>query len=454
MDKLELKNIYSRNDELTKAFIKEYSQNKQPVEVSFRELLSELKNIDRHSHLIHTYPAKLLLHIPYFFLNNEYFSKKGDIVLDPFCGTGTVLLETILSGKRAMGADANPVARLIAEVKTTFIEENKLFDGLKFITSKTRSYKVAPIPYVVNCDYWFSKNIQLQLAKILRSIKEVEDKPVRDFFLVCLSNCVKKVSYADPHISVPVKLNPNRFPLDSKARKRVETRLSDLENVNVIDKFISVCHENIVRIGKLSQVSKNINAKIISSDARALTSKIGRYKKIKSNSVQLIITSPPYAGAQKYIRSSSLSLGWLEIANKGEMKNLEKKNIGRESYKAGECKLIKTNIANADDLIEKIYEINPKRAFIVSNYLIELIDSLRESIRVLKKGGYFVIIVGNNMTCNMEFNTQDYITQFIESQKLKLLFKLIDDIKSYGLMTKRNKTADIISREWILVFQK
>ena len=33
-------------------------------------------------------------------------------------------------------------------------------------------------------------------------------------------------------------------------------------------------------------------------------------------------------------------------------------------------------------------------------------------------------------------------------------FKLIDDIQSYGLMTKRNKTADIISREWILVFKK
>jgi len=83
-----------------------------------------------------------------------------------------------------------------------------------------------------------------------------------------------------------------------------------------------------------------------------------------------------------------------------------------------------------------------------------MLEALGESIRVLKDGGYLVIIIGNNTVCGRPFDTQDYFTEYVLSQGLSLEFKLIDDIKSYGLMTKRNKTASRISSEWILVFKK
>ena len=95
------KEISVRNDAIIKKFIEDFSMDKKPIEVSFRKLLPEIKNIDRFTHLIHTYPAKLLVHIPYFFLNNSVFSKKDDNVLDPFNGSGTVLLESILSNSIA-----------------------------------------------------------------------------------------------------------------------------------------------------------------------------------------------------------------------------------------------------------------------------------------------------------------------------------------------------------------
>ena len=65
-----------------------------------------------------------------------------------------------------------------------------------------------------------------------------------------------------------------------------------------------------------------------------------------------------------------------------------------------------------------------------------------------------VIVIGNNTVCGQNFDTQDYLTTYLESKGMRLQFKLIDDIKSYGLMTKRNKTADMITREWVLVFKK
>ena len=122
---------YDSNEKLSEYFIQKYSETKIPIPISFRDLFSKMNRSDRYTHLIHTYPAKLLVHIPYFFLNNTYFSKEGDTILDPFCGTGTVLLEANLAKRNAIGADANPLARLIASVKTRKLDETKLNQTLK-----------------------------------------------------------------------------------------------------------------------------------------------------------------------------------------------------------------------------------------------------------------------------------------------------------------------------------
>ena len=74
--------------------------------------------------------------------------------------------------------------------------------------------------------------------------------------------------------------------------------------------------------------------------------------------------------------------------------------------------------------------------------------------RVLKPGGYMILVIGNNTVSGISFNTQDYLTTYLQSKGMHLEFKLIDDIKSYGLMTKRNKTANTISSEWVLVLKK
>lgn len=447
--------ISNRNDLIIKKFIENFSINNKPIEVSFRKLLPEIKSIDRYTHLIHTYPAKLLVHIPYFFLNNSFFSKVDDNVLDPFNGSGTVLLESILSNRNAYGADSNPLARLIAEVKVSKFDTNYLTLVSKNILDLAKDNKDLLVPDVVNCDYWFSVNAKKQLSQILTAINTIEDESVKKFMLVSFSNCVKKVSYADPRVSVPVKLNPNRYENGSIQKGKILEKLKQLEIVDVFEKFSLITKENIDRFRKLEKAHFNGNkATIISYDARNLSVGVNNEDLLMDESIQLIITSPPYAGAQKYIRASSLNLGWTQLAKVKELTSLDQKNIGRENYRKSEINIIKTGIKEADNLIEKVYNFNPARAQIVCNYLIEMKFALNEMVRVLKKSGYLVLVVGNNKVCNMEFNTQEYFTEYLTGCGLKLQFKLIDDIQSYGLMTKRNKTADIISREWILVFKK
>src|ERR1035437_8348703 len=77
------------------------------VNVDFREIVGVGSGIDRFTHLIHPYPPKLLSNIPIFLLNCSQLGKSVGSVYDPFCGSGTVLLEAMLRGMDAHGRDTN-----------------------------------------------------------------------------------------------------------------------------------------------------------------------------------------------------------------------------------------------------------------------------------------------------------------------------------------------------------
>lgn len=424
-----------------------YQNEMKPISVNFRELVKDLDKNERYTHQIHPYPAKLLTQIPYYFLYTDALCPKDGIVLDPFCGTGTVLLEAVLSGRNALGADANPLASLISRVKTNYIPKADLQETLKKVLQRVNDTNVAT-SYPDAVSAWYSPRTLPQLSALQESIEMIEDEKKKTFFELCFSSVVRKVSYADPSISVPVHWNPKRFINNPKKMYEVESRLKSLESIDVFDRFEAVCQTNIDMIETLNgKIRSGVSAKIISDDARSLG--------LESNSVDMILTSPPYAGAQKYIRASWLSLYWLKLVELNEIKCLKRRNIGREDYKKSEIYECYTSIPSADEVLSIIYKKGKKdRAFLAANYLNEMKIALDEACRVLKVGGYMVIVIGNNTVCGQVFDTQSYLTTYLEGNGMQLQFKLIDDIKSYGLMTRRNKTANMITREWILVFKK
>lgn len=438
-------------------FISTYQSNGKPIAINFRQLMPEVNGQDRYTHLIHPYPAKLLCHIPYFFLRTDYFCPANGTVLDPFCGTGTVLLEANLSGRCAIGADANPLAVLISNVKTKFLAPEMLMSTLEHLLSKCKRSKYHIKEDTSSIERWFSTSTINQLGRLERYIGKIKDEPTREFFTLCLSSVVKKVSFCDPRVSVPVQLNPQRFANDSERRNEIEAKLAALQNVDVYEKFEIVCKANINRIATIKEMNESgVRTHIISKDARRLTQSLDTDELIPDESVDMILTSPPYAGAQKYIRSSWLNLYWLGMKEQEQRSYLHDKNIGRENYHTELYKnRIETGIAAADAVLQALYDEGKKeRAYIVGNYLNEMKVALEESVRVLKKGGYMIIVIGNNTVCGRPFDTQDYLSTYLQQKGMQIQFKLVDDIKSYGLMTKRNKTASLITCEWVLVFKK
>jgi len=442
-------------DETLIKLLDRYAKQKRSISVDFRKLVTGLTFSVRATHFIHTYPAKLLPHIPYLFLNNSILSQPGSNVLDPFCGSGTVLLESLLAGRNAYGADSNPLARLLTKVKTTAVDIDGLKKSAKQLEMRIYDEPIKSPPNVVNIDYWFYPHVIKQLTAIKEAIDKTRNESFREFYQICFSNCVKKVSLADPRLSVPVRLRGDQYDRDHELREVTEKKLRILKRVNVRKEFLKVLSMNIKRLQSLiDNLPKNVSVLKIMDDARNINSALSSRGKCNSK-IDLIVTSPPYAGAQKYIRSSSLNMGWLDMCDANELRYYEDLNIGREHYKKEEysTKVI-TGMKRADDMLSKIYKKNPLRAHIAGQYLLEMRDAFSSAVAVLKPNGHIVLIAANNKVCGYDFKTQEYLCAIIESFGCTLILKLVDDIHSRGLMTKRNKTASVISREWVMVFQK
>lgn len=417
--------------------IDNYKKNNLPQEVSFRQLVPWMKVGERVTHYLHPYPAKLLPQIAHFFLAAQCLFEKSETILDPFAGSGTVAVETVLSGKNAYYSDSNPLARLITKVKTTQVSVDAIARATREVFTVYKKVRMSKVPGVVNINHWYAPGTISRLSRLKKSIDRVEDEDVRSFLEVTFSVTSRKVSLADPRLSVPVR-----------------SKYMDPKDVDVLSVFSQNILSNCQRMAAFnSQCQPMSRAVCTGNDARKLIQYDG--EPLSDHSVDAIVTSPPYAGAQKYIRACSLNLGWLELASPQDLRPLEIANIGREHHpKSFYSQIHLTGIPSADEIISSVFCENQERAAIISAYLIEMRDALKEMYRVLKTGGFAVLIVGNNEVCGRSFCTAEYIEQICNDVGFYTLLKLIDTIKSRGLMTKRNKTASMITREWVLMFQK
>ena len=217
-------------DRIIDTLYKTFQETGAPVEVDFRRLVDWVRLGDQLTHLIHPYPAKLLPNIAHLFLNAERFSSPCDAVLDPFCGTGTVALEASLSRRKAYIADANPLAVLIAKVKTRPHSPAKLRSDLaKILALASRVREVEEIE-VVNKRHWYRPRNIATLERVRHAIHELTAGASRQFFMVCFSATARRLSNADPAISVPVLLSEKKR-LSESANKSIRRRLRWLARV-------------------------------------------------------------------------------------------------------------------------------------------------------------------------------------------------------------------------------
>jgi len=228
------------------------------------------------SHSLHPYPAKFPPQLPKKILLQ--YAEKGQTVLDPFCGSGTTLVEARIFGANAIGIDVNGLSTLLSKVKATSLSQvqfKTIESFIDLIQDEIFSWKFGNRPQIKikeieGSDHWFQNNVAEEISFLLYEIKKQEDIDVQDFLKIVLSSIIVRVSNqdSDTRFAAIEKNIQNGFTLEQFCKKATEY------------------NSRMVEYSKL--VDDKTELRIFNADSRNLDF-------ISDNSIDLIITSPPYA---------------------------------------------------------------------------------------------------------------------------------------------------------------
>ena len=148
------------------------------------------------THGIHPYAAKYIPQLPRLIITEH--TNERNIVLDPFCGSGTTLLECALLGRRSVGVDSHPIATLIAQAKTNALSEDALSQIRAMLASLNASACASQaedfVPKLKGLQHWFQKTVITELSWLRSAICRVKDADARTFLECILSSIIVSVS--------------------------------------------------------------------------------------------------------------------------------------------------------------------------------------------------------------------------------------------------------------------
>jgi DNA modification methylase len=268
-------------------------------------------NTKEYTHCFHPYPAMMIPQVARRILDN--YGKKSKTLFDPYCGTGTSLVEANLKEINAIGTDLNPLARLIATAKTTNIDIQVLdlflhdFTNYSFsIHFQIEKTKSVIIPNVKNVDFWFSKNVQQKLSLLLQYIESINDVSIKNFFKVAFSETVRESSF----------VKQGEFKL---VRNKNYNEKADVDVFGIMNSKLSRNKKGLIEYKK----ARENGSKTLVFDFNTVKSIPTEI--ISPQSVDIVVTSPPYGDSRTtvaYGQYSRLANEWLGYEKSNQIDNM------------------------------------------------------------------------------------------------------------------------------------
>ena len=353
-------------------------------------------NTKEYTHGIHPYPAMMIPQVARRLI--QEYGSPGGVLFDPYCGTGTTLLEAFLTGSESVGTDLNPLARLIAKVKTTPIDIIQLDLALERfvdfeIDAVTSSNGQVEAPNFQNVDYWFDGRVQRELTLIREYIDLIDDTAIADFFRVAFSLTIRKTSWTKNSEFKLVRIPPesmkdhNPDVLSTMVGILTHNRDAVLQLNNALDQASPL--PSIYGFNSVAGIPRNV---------------------IDRECVDLIVTSPPYGDSRTtvaYGQFSRLSSQWLGYENANRIDNA----LMGGSKDQGD---VFFNYEALDGVIRIIADTNPKRSREVTSFFVDYRDSIINVSSVVKRGGYACYVVGNRTVNGIEIPTAEATAAFFE----------------------------------------
>ena len=352
-------------------------------------------------HGIHPYPAKFIPQIPRHLI--ELFHPGDDsTVLDPFCGSGTTLVEAQDAGLDAVGIDLNPIATLISKVKTTPIRVGLSGIAREVAAAARRCLETGgvAVPAIPALDHWFQSHVQQALAALTAQINLFGDRDAADALRVALSSIIVRVSNQD---------SDTRYAA-------VEKTISQEDVLQGFERAAAGLSAAFADLGR-GLFSKPTRTRILTKDILAVEpEEVGQ-------NIGLVVTSPPYPNAYEYWLYHKYRMYWLgmdPVAIRGA-------EIGARPH------YFKKNPQT-----EKDFERQMGRCF----WLLS---------RVMARGTYACFVVGRSIIHGREIDNEALLVHAAESHGFRRAASVSRNIaanrKSFNL------SHGTINREQIVVFE-
>lgn len=358
-----------------------------------------LRKIDR----IHPYPAKYPIDMAV-----EYISKytvKGQTVYDPFLGSGTTLLASSILGRKGYGTDINYIAILISKFKLLSLTEEEIQHLTEFIDDFENNYQNAiknvELYYYQSIDHWFCEDAIKVLSLIRSLINNICNKNENIFCKLVMSTIVNTVSNQDSDTRYAAVYKPN-INIDYVADTFIKKFRSILSLFIEYNNMSRLCEENMA----------------ILLDSKKCTDFI------LNESIDMIMTSPPYINTYDYYLYHKHRMNWLDYDVKYSMNTEIGSRREFSSLKKPESKF-------NEDLLEIFEQCN----------------------KLLKPNGKVVIVIGDGRVAGKKYDAKENMLNLSKKIGWELIdysYTNLDDTSRSFRQSYRTKGK----KEHILVFSK
>jgi len=344
---------------------------------------------------IHPYPAKFIGDIPRTLLDILPIPE-GTLVLDPFVGSGTTLVEAQRRGLPCVGIDLNPIACLISRVKTA-AEPPNLRETVAEVVAAARVNKTPDRRDIPNLDHWFKGEVQTAVAALLEEIRKVDIESTRDVLNLCLSSILVRVSNQD---------SDTRYAAVDKA----------ITWEGVFGAFIAAAVK--LKVAMSSRTWELPRAHVFNKNT------LDVHPADLPGPVGLVVTSPPYPNAYEYWLYHKYRMWWLGY----DPIEVKKQEIGARAH------FFKTNHHTEQNFWEQM------------RGTLKLIDE------VMVPEGYACFVIGRSKIHGVVVDNAAIIRTIAESMNFQCVAQIERVIsasrKSFNLAHANIKT------ETVLVLQK
>lgn len=414
------------------------------------------------THGVHEYRGKFFPQLVRSLINISG-AQPGSVVADPMSGSGTTVVESILANCIGRGLDMNPLSVFMSTAKARLLSANAesiahSYEGIRTELLAVESRKMKRLDYfdaLPNADKnylscWFSPEVLSGLDDISLAIQRVNDEHARILMQVSLSNIIRSVSWQKnddlrvrKDVRLDVEIDPKREFLEELGR-----------SVRAVLAFL-------FQNGPIAQPK----FEIIEGDARLCSEAWGR------NSVDVVITSPPYATALPYLDTDRLSLCYLGLLPRPEHRNRDQQMIGNREVSEGLRRGYLERFESSEemlplsvrDLIRRIDTLNSggnvgfrrrNLPALLAKYFFDITEVMQGIYHALKPGKCAFVVVGNNHTIAGGHRVDIETAKLLQDVARLVGFEVEESLSMDMLVSRDIFKKNAMSSEEILALRK